>query len=141
MRALKPKRRIRNRPEQDQQIAFFKWVRMHEKTHPELAHIFHCPNGGKRNAREAGILKAMGVRAGVPDVLWPIPYDALNLTGLAIEFKASGRTSAIRKDQACWAQWLETQGYVYHVFDSWVDAALAVCDYAGYDDIRPKGAV
>jgi hypothetical protein len=30
---------------------------------------FHCPNGGFRTKAEAGLFKAMGVRAGVPDLL------------------------------------------------------------------------
>jgi hypothetical protein len=30
---------------------------------------WHTPNGGKRNAREAGRFKAMGVRAGVSDLI------------------------------------------------------------------------
>lgn len=29
---------------------------------------FHCPNGGGRSKAEAGILKALGVRAGMPDL-------------------------------------------------------------------------
>lgn len=31
--------------------------------------VFHCPNGGYRRPVEAALLKAMGVVAGVPDVL------------------------------------------------------------------------
>ena len=30
---------------------------------------FHCPNGGGRSKAEAGILKSMGVRAGVADLV------------------------------------------------------------------------
>ena len=30
---------------------------------------FHCPNGGYRYPAEAAILKGLGVRSGVPDVL------------------------------------------------------------------------
>lgn len=30
---------------------------------------FHCPNGGRRGAGEAGRFKALGVRAGVPDLV------------------------------------------------------------------------
>jgi len=35
--------------------------------------VFHVPNGGKRSKTEAAILKGLGVRAGVPDLilLWP----------------------------------------------------------------------
>lgn len=47
---------------------------------------FHCPNGGKRNAREGAKFKRMGVKSGVPDII------ILNRTlqedvGLAIELK------------------------------------------------------
>lgn len=39
-----------------------------------VAEAFHIPNGGYRRAVEAAILKGMGVKAGVPDILilWPI---------------------------------------------------------------------
>jgi hypothetical protein len=31
--------------------------------------FFHCPNGGKRSKAEAGVFKALGVRAGMPDLI------------------------------------------------------------------------
>jgi hypothetical protein len=31
--------------------------------------VFHCPNGGRRDKREAAILKAMGTRPGVADLI------------------------------------------------------------------------
>ena len=42
---------------------------------------FCCPNGGKRNAREAGRLKRMGVLPGVADLLlfWPGGMGAIEL--------------------------------------------------------------
>lgn len=46
---------------------------------------FHCPSGGKRTRTEAGIFKAMGVKAGVPDIM--IIY---NSRVFAIELKAPG---------------------------------------------------
>jgi hypothetical protein len=33
------------------------------------AFYFHCPNGGKRSKAEGGIFKALGVRAGMPDLI------------------------------------------------------------------------
>lgn len=43
----------------------------------------HCPNGGKRNAREGARFKKMGVLAGTPDILlW------FNGKAAAIELKA-----------------------------------------------------
>jgi hypothetical protein len=32
-------------------------------------YAFHCPNGGARSKVEAAILKGLGVRAGVPDII------------------------------------------------------------------------
>ena len=49
---------------------------------------FHVPNGGARSRAEAGIFKVMGVKAGVPDLLflWSRPF--------AIELKALKGTSS-----------------------------------------------
>lgn len=55
---------------------------------------FHVPNGGGRSKAEAGILKAMGVLAGIPDlfIMGPADHDTsgapLGCTVIAIEFKA-----------------------------------------------------
>lgn len=46
---------------------------------------FHCPNGGSRNAIEASKLKAMGVKAGIPDCL--ILDQRKGYSGMAIELK------------------------------------------------------
>jgi len=55
---------------------------------------YHPANGGSRNAAEAGKLKALGVRPGVPDI-------ALVKDGHAhfLELKAQGAGRARRKSQ------------------------------------------
>ena len=61
------------RPEEALQRTIMDWCRVAlwppTEGGPLVAHI---PNGGARTRAEAGILKAMGVRAGMPDlvVLW-----------------------------------------------------------------------
>lgn len=60
---------------------------------PKPWFCFHCPNGGGRSKAEAGILKAMGVLAGIPDlfVMGPSHADGLGHPSprvIAIEFKA-----------------------------------------------------
>lgn len=61
------------RPEEALQRTIMDWCRVAlwppEEGGPLVAHI---PNGGGRSKAEGGILKAMGVRAGMPDlvVLW-----------------------------------------------------------------------
>ena len=113
------KRRIINRPEQEQQQALFAWAKIAERSYPQLAFLFHPPNGGRRNPREAGILKSMGVKPGVPDVLLPVP-GALSRFGLAFEFKAGkGRET---EAQGFWLVGLGTIGWHVEIIRDWTVA-------------------
>jgi hypothetical protein len=56
----------RRRPEDAIQRAVFS--HLHTRGTADLFFL-HVPNGGYRHPREAAILKGLGVRAGVPDVL------------------------------------------------------------------------
>lgn len=47
--------------------------------------LFHVPNGGQRNAKEAAKFKAMGVRPGVPDLILILPRGGYHY--LALELK------------------------------------------------------
>ena len=59
-------RRRSSRPEDQIQRAVFQ----HLKTRAAPGvFAFHVPNGGKRRPIEASILKGLGVKAGVPDVI------------------------------------------------------------------------
>lgn len=52
--------------------------------------VFHIPNGGHRDPREASNLKVQGVLAGVPDLCIVLPFGGV----VWIEMKASdGKTS------------------------------------------------
>ena len=65
--------------------------------------LFHCPNEGKHTPSAANRRKALGVSAGVPDLLivHPIVVDGTTYTGLALELKTlKGTTSAAQ------VQWL-----------------------------------
>lgn len=64
-RAKTAGRRPRAHPEQDLQIAAVQYLRL---ALPDCQ-IIHCPNGGKRGKAEGAIFKAMGVQAGVADLL------------------------------------------------------------------------
>lgn len=95
-------------PEEILHRACFALVRSLSVVHPVLAWVVHVPNGGKRPRGEAGKLKAMGVRAGFPDLFLPRRHQ--RWTGLAIELKsASGRVS---HDQAIWLEVLASEGYL-----------------------------
>lgn len=80
------------------QSAFIDWVRLAEKQDERLRLLFAVPNGGKREKITAAILKKEGVKAGVPDIIFPLKTDAFH--GLAIEFKKplTGRASDAQAD-------------------------------------------
>lgn len=91
--------------------------------HPILQWMLHVPNGGKRPKGEAGRLKAMGVRPGVPDLLLPIPSG--NWSGLAVELKSP--TGRLSPAQAAWLDRLEQAGYLVAVCRS-IEEFKAVVD-------------
>ncbi len=96
--------------EDDMQIAVIQWA--DAQPHPALRWLFHVPNGGARDAATGGKLKAMGVRAGVVDLLLPWhDWDgqAARYVGLAIEMKRKpNRPSAEQRE---WLAHLESQGW------------------------------
>lgn len=73
--------------------------------------VYHIPNGGKRNAREARKLKRQGVRAGVPDLCIPIPVGKWH--GLYIEMKVGRNKTTELQDK--WLGLLLRNGYAVAV--------------------------
>lgn len=95
------------RGEDTEQMGVIEWANWNTGRFPELQLLFHVPNGGKRNAAEAARFKAMGVKAGVPDLCLPVPRNGF--AGLYIEMKyGKNRTT---KEQEKWITALRQQGY------------------------------
>ena len=81
----------RNRPEQDIQRAVFEHIAIRGARE---CYAFHCPNGGWRSPIEAAIMRGLGVRAGIPDI---IGIKAGHVFGL--ELKApGGRLSPVQRE-------------------------------------------
>lgn len=85
------------RTEADEQKAVLQWCALMEGRWSELEYLYHVPNGGSRNAKEAANLKAQGVRAGVPDLELPAARGAY--TGLHIEMKHGKNRVSKEQDQ------------------------------------------
>lgn len=84
-------------------------------THQKVSHcLLHIPNGGKRNAREAARFKAMGVRAGAPDLLLIIPSGGYNLLAMELKVGKNGQTA----NQKYFQQLITEQGGLYVVVRS-----------------------
>jgi hypothetical protein len=70
--------------------------------------LFHCPNGGNRNAREGAKFKSMGVVAGVADLLF-IYSNKL----YAIELKTDKGTQ--KSTQKIWEDRVVLEGVKYFI--------------------------
>lgn len=68
---------IRNakRSETTEQIRVIDWAKHRETKYPALKWLIHIPNGGRRDSKEAKVLKQMGVKAGVCDLFLPYPAN------------------------------------------------------------------
>lgn len=90
-------------------------VRYFAYAHPELALLLHhSPNGGKRNAREAARFKAMGTRAGFPDLALLVPRG--NYHGAFFELKAP--KGVLSAHQKAYIEALREQGYYVAIIRS-----------------------
>ena len=108
-----------------EQQTLFEWAALMEAKIPELRLMYHVPNGGSRNEREAANLKRQGVKAGVPDVCLPVPRGSKH--GLYIEMKAEGNKPTAKQNE--WLSALENQGYAVSVCYSWKEAADIITNY------------
>lgn len=109
-----------------EQTRLFQWAHLAMGKYPELALMYHIPNGGSRHKLEAAHLKAQGVRAGVPDICLPVargPYH-----GLYIELKREdgGKLSATQSE---WLDGLDRQGYRAVCCHGWERAAEEIQQY------------
>ncbi len=123
------------RLERREQVALFAWIRTLERMHPALRLVFHVPNGEARDARTGAVLRSMGVRRGVPDVLVPTAR-------LAIEMKAPGKAARVTPEQAEYASALRAHGWRVEVADDWTVAAALIGQACGVaSSMWPEPAV
>ena len=123
-------------PTEDQeQIALFRWADCLSGAHPELRTLFHIPNGGYRTPVEAARFKAMGVKAGVPDIFLPVARKGYH--GLFIEMKRL-RGGRLSDAQRGWIEALKRCGYRAEVCHGWEAASEVILTYltgrGGNDD-------
>lgn len=85
--------------------------------------VYHVPNGGTRNRLEAVALKRQGVRAGVPDLCFPVPKGKYH--GMYIEMKFGKNKTTQAQNE--WLELLSKNGYMTAVCYGF-DEAKAVID-------------
>lgn len=108
-----------------EQVTLMRWAALQERRYPELALLYHIPNGEYRAKATAARLKQAGVRSGIPDLDLPVARGPWH--GLRIELKAKGgRTSP---EQAQWIEALTAEGYLARVCVGWEAARDLILEY------------
>lgn len=108
-----------------EQTKLFNWVAFASHAEPELDLLYHIPNGGKRNQKEAFNLKRQGVRAGVPDLCLPVARGKFH--ALYIEMKVGKNKPT--KNQKEWMRKLNEQGNLAIVCYGWEEASAVLTKY------------
>lgn len=114
-------RKKRNYQEDSDQAMFVKWARLQ---YPSVT-LFHIPNGGKRNVREAARLKEQGVLAGVADIF--VMRATKLYHGLFIEMKSDKGTQTNSQKQ--FQHYAIGEGYSYKVAKGFDQAKVFFEEY------------
>jgi hypothetical protein len=124
---MTPEQLARPDNESSQQIAFFAWAALAVHERPDygcLTSMFAIPNGGKRDKREAGRLKAEGARAGVWDIFLPEPRYPY--CGLFLEMKVG--SNKLTAEQENFKKKLAPR-YAFAIAYTWEEARDHVKQY------------
>ena len=90
--------------------------------------LFAIPNGGARNAITGAMLKAEGVRRGIPDLFLAMPSCCFH--GLFIEMKKT-KGGVVSEYQKNIHEQLRNQGYDVAICKGWAEARQVICEYLG----------
>ena len=116
--------------ESEEQQTLFQWAEYMIHAYPQLALMYHVPNGGARSAGTAGRLKAEGVKSGVPDICLPAPSGVYH--GMYIELKVKPNRPTL--EQKWWLEQLSNAGYFTCVCYGWEEASLTIEKYLSLND-------
>lgn len=119
------------RGETTEQISLFNWAERNTHVLPCLSLMYHVPNEGKRT--NGAVLKAMGLKTGVPDVVLPVAHN--NFHGLYLEMKyGDNKPTKAQKD---FMAALRQQGYKTAVCHSAEEAKETILEYLQDPDKMP----
>jgi hypothetical protein len=121
MKTKKPK--VLHPSEHHIQKAWFKWLAL---AYPNAWNVtWATPNAARRSPQMAAMMKAEGLRSGVPDVFMAMPRGEYH--GLFLEFKS--HTGRLTENQTVYVINLRSMGYQVEVVRSFDEARLIVVKY------------
>jgi hypothetical protein len=125
--------------EDSEQIAVIDWAALVKCPNGESVgdYLFHIPNGGKRNVREAARFKRLGVKPGVSDLFFAYPMASIH--GLWIEMKKARKdfssehiaNMSVTDNQKQWLKRMESVKYMTAVCFGSDEAIQTIKVYLG----------
>lgn len=116
--------------EDTEQTMVMRWAAGQEHEWPELALLFHVPNGGFRGRKAGAQMKRLGAKPGVPDLALPVARGGFH--GLFIEMKRM-QDGTVSRDQREWHARLTEQGYLVSTCRGYEEAVCVLRDYLAAD--------
>lgn len=115
--------------EAQEQERLISWCSYQSCIYKELELIYHIPNGGRRNKREAAALKRQGVKSGVPDLHLPVARSGYN--SLYIEMKVGKNKCSDNQNK--WIDMLLKEGHQVKVCYGAEEAIEEIMKYLSND--------
>lgn len=112
--------------ESTEQVALFRWAAYAAGKWPELRLLYHIPNGGTRDPREAHNLRMQGVKPGVPDICLPVAKGGYNALYIELKRVQYGRVSEAQRG---WIDALNRAGNRAVVCKGWDEARNEIENY------------
>lgn len=124
-----PRLRVQRRRqvEHAEQVALFEWMALAATRWPELRLAYAIPNGARRSARDGAKLKREGLKAGMPDVVLPVPRGGF--AALYVELKRPDDGGRLSPAQRLIHPLLRAAGNRVEVCRGWDAARLVIEDY------------
>ena len=112
--------------EAQEQRALFDWAAYAQNRWPELGLLYHVPNGGSRDPREAHNLRMQGVKPGVPDLCLPVPRNGYAALYIEMKRKSGG---VLSDNQRVWLKALNRAGNRAVVCNGFDEARETILEY------------
>lgn len=104
----------------------FEWAELRQAIYPELALLFHVPNGSSKSRYQAIKFKREGLKAGVPDLCLPVARQGYHALYIEMKRTEGGRLSNAQK---WWLESLQKQGNKAVVCKGFEEAVSVIEDY------------